>query len=105
MNVACVSSTSYYRHIGSYVNPVVVQLWNEHQTQLWNTLSNMENDLVLAADGRCDSPGHCAKYGSFTFIEQQINRVVDFQLVQVHITYFNMLEVKNNNTKTYDWMD
>ena len=38
---------------------------------------------MLAGDGQCDSLGYSAKFGSFTLIEQRINRVVDFQLVQV----------------------
>lgn len=32
---------------------------------------------------RSDSPGHCAKYGSYTVIEDRINKVLDLQLVQV----------------------
>ena len=39
---------------------------------------------MLAGDGRADSPGHSAKYGSYTLIELS-NKVVDFQLVQVHV--------------------
>ena len=67
----------------SYVNPVIIQQWKEHQQQLLHSLSGNENGFVLAGDGRCDSPGYSAKFGSFTLLEQQINRVVDFQLVQV----------------------
>ena len=26
-------------------------------------------DLDLGGDGRCDSPGHCAKYGKYTLME------------------------------------
>uniref|UniRef100_A0A8C5FQL9 Uncharacterized protein n=1 Tax=Gadus morhua TaxID=8049 RepID=A0A8C5FQL9_GADMO len=29
-----------------------------------------------------DSPGHCAKYGSYSLIEDRVNKVVDVQLVQ-----------------------
>ena len=39
--------------------------------------------LILAGDGRADSPGHSAKYGSYTVIELTCNKVVDFKLVQV----------------------
>ena len=48
-----------------------------------NSLCEKEDGLVLAGDGRCDSPGYSAKFGSYTLMEQQVNRVVDFQLVQV----------------------
>ncbi|KAJ4937706.1 hypothetical protein JOQ06_002338 [Pogonophryne albipinna] len=39
-------------------------------------------DLVLGGDGRADSPGHCAKFGSYTMLELHANVVVDVQLVQ-----------------------
>ena len=83
MNVACISESTFYRHVSSYVSPVVIKQWKEHQDQLFSSLGAGDNGLVLAGDGRCDSPGYCAKYGSFTLIEQEINKVVDFQLVQV----------------------
>ena len=46
-------------------------------------LSDLEGGVVLSGDGRSDSPGHSAKYGAFTVIEQRINKVLDAQLVQV----------------------
>ncbi|KAG5275499.1 hypothetical protein AALO_G00121020 [Alosa alosa] len=42
----------------------------------------MDGGLVLAGDCRSDSPGHCAKYGSCSLIEDRVNKVVDVQLVQ-----------------------
>ena len=85
MNVACISESTFYHHVSSYVSPVIIKQWKEHQDQdqLFSSLGEGDNRLVLAGDGRCDSPGYCAKYGSFTLIEQEINKVVDFQLVQV----------------------
>ena len=82
MTVACISETTFYRHASSYVSPVIIK-WKEHQDQLFSSLGAGDNRLVLAGDGQRDSPGYCAKYGSFTLIEQEINKVVDFQLVQV----------------------
>ena len=85
MNVASISERTFYRHTSSYVNPVVIQQWREHQQQLLDSLADKEDGLVLAGDGRCDSPGYCAKYGSYTLIEEEMNRVVDFELVQVGV--------------------
>lgn len=34
---------------------------------------------------RSDSPGHCAKYGTYSLIEERLNKVVDLQLVQVSV--------------------
>ena len=43
----------------------------------------MEGGLVLGTDKRADSPGHSAKYGSYSVLEERINKVIDIQLVQV----------------------
>ena len=40
--------------------------------------------LQLAGDGRADSPGHSAKYGSYSVIDPTCNKVLDFKLVQVY---------------------
>ena len=39
--------------------------------------------MVVAGDGRADSPGHSAKYGCYTLVELTCNKVIDFKLVQV----------------------
>jgi len=43
----------------------------------------MPDGLVLGADGRNDSPGHSAKYGSYTVMESRINKIIHVELVQV----------------------
>ena len=50
----------------------------------------MREHLWLSGDGRCDSPGHNAKYGRYTMIDQQTDKIVDFHVVQV-------TEVNNSN--------
>ena len=83
MNVATISERIFYRHTSSYLNAVVIQQWKEHQQDLISEFLEKNDELILAGDGRCDLPGYSAKFGSFTLIEQRVNRVVDFQLVQV----------------------
>lgn len=39
--------------------------------------------LNLDGDGRCDNPGHSAKYGTYTLMDEDIGNVVTFQVVQV----------------------
>lgn len=43
----------------------------------------MPGGLVLGGDGRNDSPGHSAKYGSYTVMEGRLNKVIHIELVQV----------------------
>ncbi|XP_051977582.1 uncharacterized protein LOC127639555 [Xyrauchen texanus] len=38
--------------------------------------------VVLGGDMRADSPGHCAKYGSYTMMNLEDNKMVDIQLIQ-----------------------
>ena len=42
---------------------------------------------MLGGDGRADSPGHSAKFGSYTMMELKKKIVIDIQLVQVHTKY------------------
>ena len=48
-----------------------------------SSLRDRKKKLALTGDGRADSPGHSAKYGSYTVIEMSCNKVLDYQLVQV----------------------
>lgn len=42
--------------------------------------------LTLGGDAGCDSPGFPAKFGSYTLIDLETGKLVDFQLVQVNMT-------------------
>lgn len=48
MNVAAISEHTFHHHTRSYVNPVIIQQWREHQQQLLNSLHGKEDGLVLA---------------------------------------------------------
>ena len=39
--------------------------------------------LTVGGDGRADSPGHSAKYGSYSLLDLDYMVVIDVQLVQV----------------------
>ncbi len=43
--------------------------------------------LEIGGDGRADSPGHSAKYGSYTTMEINKDKIIDIQLVQVNLLY------------------
>ncbi|XP_026100436.1 uncharacterized protein LOC113071285 isoform X1 [Carassius auratus] len=78
----CISASSFFRHQRRYTIPVIVQAWQNDQAKNFSDLRAMDGGLVLAGDCRSDSPGHCAKYGSYSLIEDRVNKVVDVQLVQ-----------------------
>ena len=55
----------------------------KHQQALLSGFRREKKSLVVAGDGRADSPGHSAKYGCYTLVELTCNKVIDFKLVQV----------------------
>jgi hypothetical protein len=86
INIATMSLPVFFKHQRQYLIPVIIAAWKEHQEKLIAALNAVyDGKIVLSGDGRSDSPGHCAKYGTFTVIEQQINKVLDVQQVQVNI--------------------
>ena len=42
-----------------------------------------KDGVILGGDMRADSPGHNAKYGSYTVMDIETGNVIDVQLVQV----------------------
>ena len=83
MNLARMSQLAFYKHQKNYLQPIVLNKWKTQQKDMLIELSHLEGGLVIAGDGRSDSPGHCAKYGGFNTIECRLNRVIDIQVVQV----------------------
>ena len=55
----------------------------ENQSELLANLKREGDPLVVGGDGRADSPGHTAKYGSYTIMDLVNNHILDIQLVQV----------------------
>ena len=63
-------------------------IYEPHEKQLIREYKEAGQKLMLAGDGRADSPSHCAKFGSYTVIDLKTNRVVAFKLVQVNIVMY-----------------
>ena len=80
-----ISARTFFRHQGDYLWPAISTVWNSEQQALLTSLREKNTNLNLSGDGRADSPGHSAKYGSYTAIEMSCNKVVHFELVQVSL--------------------
>ena len=49
--------------------------------------------INLNGDGRCDSPGHSARYGTYTLMDNDSGKVEAFSVVQVsEVTSANAME-------------
>lgn len=83
MHVRTFTRMTHRNHVHNYILPSVLHKWRSHQTDLLEGLKQRET-VSLGGDMRADSPGHCAKYGSYSMIDLSTNKIVDIQLVQVN---------------------
>ena len=80
--VRTISEPTYFQHAKSYLDPCVFYTWKRLQADIIQKLSQSEG-VTLGGDMRADSPGHNAKYGSYTVMDLQAGNIIDVQLVQV----------------------
>ena len=77
-----ISEATYFAHQSKFLQPSIFTVWNQNQALLFKELRKEKRPLIIG-DGRADSPGHSAKFGSYTFMELKNKAVIDIQLVQV----------------------
>lgn len=71
---------------------IACQVYERRNTQLLDGLRSQTIDL--AGDGRCDSPGFCAKYCTYSFHEARTKKIIHIEQVQVgEVTLTNTNEV------------
>ena len=83
MRVASISNRTFYYHQSQYLQPAVLSVWKTKQQKLLAQCRSLGTPLSVGGDGRADSPGHSAKYGSYGIIDLTINKVIHVELVQV----------------------
>lgn len=83
-NVNFISSTTFYdlqkRYIFSAINKVYM---THRELRFANALE--QPTLHLLGDGRCDSPGYNAKYGTYTLMNSESGEIMDFHVSHVSI--------------------
>ena len=85
------SHTTYYNIQNRYLFPVVKIAWNEERSAVSNEVKS-NGPVNLIGDGRCDSPGHNAKYCTYTMMTDE-GKVAAFNVVQVtEVTSSNAME-------------
>lgn len=78
------TARTYNRLQAYYVVPSATKTWDFEQSQFLTEIKNgPSQDVVVGGDARCDSPGYSAKYGTYTIMDLERNKILDFQLVQV----------------------
>lgn len=88
MGICTYNETAFYRHQRHLLTPSIVKFWQSYQSETFKSLSGKE--VVLSGDGRHDSMGHSAKFGTYTIFCCTIGLILHLVLVQVGIRSFHM---------------
>ena len=93
MGVLVYHFPTYYYHQRQLLIPSIVSFWRKYQEKLLNSLNGRE--VVIAGDGRHDSMGHSAKYGTYTIFCCTAGLII--HLVVVQVNFINMLYAITSN--------
>ena len=69
LNCATITLRKFFHHQKRYLQPAISTIWEREQLSLISSLKEQEKKLALSGDGRADSPGHSAKFGSYTVVD------------------------------------
>lgn len=89
LNCYTITKKSFFRHQTNFLQPAIRSVWTCKQNSIITQFKDEKRSLILAGDGRADSPGHSAKYGSYSLLELTCNKVLDFKLVQVRTKFIS----------------
>lgn len=85
--IQAISTSTYHSHNDLYIYPTVWQCWKDEQKNVRDQLQQAGDKLQCAGDGRADSPGYSAKYGTYTLLETITNKIVNIEVVQVNVCF------------------
>lgn len=81
VRLACLSIRECNNIQRCFLIPEVKLMWSNHLKSVLGAIGN--KPLQLSGDGRCDSPGHCATYGTYTLLDSTSHLIVAQKTVRV----------------------
>lgn len=88
LRIPMISLRTFNRMQSLYLVPAVKGVWTRNQHHLLE--AKLGQNCTVGGDARCCSPGHTAKFASYSVMDLETYRIMDVKLVQVN-------EVKNSN--------
>ena len=80
---ATITTRTFFSHQRHFLHLSVASVWKRRQSKLLADIREREEGLIVAGDGRADSPGHSAKFGTYSLVDVVSGNVVYLELVQV----------------------
>ena len=92
LNLQFISSSQFYSTQNKFLFPVINNAWDSSRAGVIQELQQAPH-VDICGDGRCDSPGHSAKYGTYSMLDEKSGKVIEFSVVQVtEVTSSNAME-------------
>ncbi|XP_063909811.1 uncharacterized protein LOC135127297 [Zophobas morio] len=83
MGLLTVSATTFYSVVRRFVGPVIRQVFSEQRSAIFASIKSEENvETRISGDGQYDSPGFCAKYATYSIMDLNTTKVIDFMVIQ-----------------------
>ena len=82
INLAFLSKLDHHKWQKKHLFPVINDHWQQEKAAVLTDLIN-SNSVTLLGDGRCDSPGYSAKYGTYTMMDKESEKIVNFKVCHV----------------------
>lgn len=86
MGICAYHESSYYRHQRKLFFSSIITHWRSYQDKIFKSVDGKE--VVLAGDGRHDSMGHSAKFGTYTIFCCSVGLILHLVVIQVRMLYF-----------------
>ena len=83
MGVVAISDDAFFDHQRAHLQPSMDKVWGHFKEVYITKMLERDRPLTLGGDGRADTPGHCAKFGTYTMLDLDMMMVVDVQMIQV----------------------
>jgi len=81
-DIQWIGKTRFYSFQKKYLAGVGNEAYTKEKAILLNML-NQKGPCRLCGDGRCDSPGHNAKYMTYSLLDQETNNIISMSVTQV----------------------
>uniref|UniRef100_UPI0037E89549 uncharacterized protein n=1 Tax=Semicossyphus pulcher TaxID=241346 RepID=UPI0037E89549 len=81
MNLQMFPYETFKRHARMFLEPSIVHKWKKEQRELIQHLKQ-KSKIAVGGDMKADSPGHSAKFGSYSLMHLEKKNIIDIQLVQ-----------------------
>ncbi|XP_053550664.1 uncharacterized protein LOC128642041 isoform X1 [Bombina bombina] len=81
MGVKAISKQTYYKIQKKYLFPTIHKHWIDDRERNVNRMQ--DRAITLCGDGQCESPGYGTKNCTYTMIEEESQKIIDFNVVQV----------------------